>query len=307
MLFDEVAIEPKCIFQIGFDIYLRTLFGLDKGRVISQLPRDWVNEIRSELKKITDESLKIKISTLISSQSFINALYDGKRRWNTCQENDWLKNVEFCHNQKNLSAILNTSRNDTSVFFDLDNIDSYHSQSEKRVGHFELNGLNKLEIISEIEPFLAKNKCITLVNYSQTLLTNEKSSTLFKLLFDRWKSLGGISFKVIRSSRDRGRGKSGLEILEEEKPLLRKYLKDSGYSGSFQFIAVDDTVRENRLHDRYMIGSISGLELGIGLEMENQPWKIMLHSTYEKQKRRFMDKDIRDEFKKSFSYIYPER
>ena len=220
MLFDEVAIEPQCIFQIGFDVYLKTLFGLDRGRVISQLPRDWVNEIRSELKKITDESLKKKISLLLSSQSFINSLYDSNRKWSTGNQNDWLKSIEVSHNHKNFSAILNTSRFDSPVFFDLDNIDSYQSQSETRVGHFEVNGLNEPQIIREIEPFLSKNKCISLVNYSQTLLSKPKSELLFKSLFEKWIALGGRSFKVIRSARDTRRGIPGSEIFENEKVIL---------------------------------------------------------------------------------------
>jgi len=307
MLFDEVAIEPNCIFQPGFDIYLKTLFGLDRGRVVSQLPRDWVNKIRSELRLITDESLKKKISTLLSSQSFINSLYDANRVWSTSNESDWLKSIEVSHSHKNFSAIINKSKYDSPIFFDIDNIDSYISESEKRIGHFEVNGLNELQIINDIEPFLSKNKCITLVNYSQSLLSNPKSEFLFKSIFEKWISLGGRSFKVIRSARDTNRGIPGSEIFETEKGLLRKYLKKINFIGNFEFIAVEDFQIKNRLHERYLIGSLSGLELGIGLEIANQSWKIINKSTYEIQKRRFMDKDIRDEFEKYFSYVYPER
>ena len=133
MLFDEVAIEPKCLLQAGFDIYLKTLFGLDKGRIISKLPRNWVDQVRSEVENLTDEFLKKKLSTLLNSRSFIDSLYDANRKWSITNKEDWLKSIEIAHEHKKFSAILNTSKNDETIFFDLDKIDQYVEKSENRV------------------------------------------------------------------------------------------------------------------------------------------------------------------------------
>ena len=50
--------------------------------------------------------------------------------------------------------------------------------------------------------------------------------------------------------------------------------------------------------ERYLIGSVCGLELGYGLETSSKPqaWKLLRQAPYSSVKQTFMDRDIRDAY-----------
>jgi hypothetical protein len=67
-----------------------------------------------------------------------------------------------------------------------------------------------------------RNKSIVLENYSQTLLSSNKTRALFENIFFKWKSFGGIDFKVITSLH---RLKN--EVFQAECDLLKSFFKDN--------------------------------------------------------------------------------
>jgi hypothetical protein len=80
--------------------------------------------------------------------------------------------------------------------------------------------------------------------------------------------------------------------------LIRGSLRQSKFKGKFLFIAVDDS--RNRIHERYLLGSYCGLQLGYGLELGPKPqtWQLLNESSFRHHKKTYFDQDIRD--------LYPE-
>jgi hypothetical protein len=296
MLFHEVGVEPKAMLDLALEPYIRNAFGLNKGRLISRLPRDWLGEVRRQINQMPDSSQKMRIKNLINNQHFLNLIVDFDR---PNIQGPWLDAVLKEHQLAPFSFVVSADEHRPPDIFDVSHIHDLIDASDSEVGFTEVKSKNSQQLTNELSPFLRVNKSITLVNSSQSLVSRDSrasSAELFKEVFARWQKFGGIEFKVIVSI------KRVNFVSDCEK--LGQYLLKQGFKGAFKFIAVQDET--NRLHERYLLGPHSGIELGYGLETStrSQSWKILNKASFLNHKRRFMDLDIRDEYPEYEEFIY---
>ena len=294
MLFHEVGLEPKAILDLALEPYIRNAFGLDKGRLISRLPRDWLGEVRRQINQMPDGTQKMRIKNLINNQHFLNLIVDFDRP--NIQE-PWLDTVLKEHKLAPFGFVVSADQHCPPEVFDVSHIHEPIDASESVVGFTEVKSKNSNQLTNELSPFLRTNKSLVLVNYSQTLFSRASTAELFKDVFSRWQKFGGIEFKVIVSLARAANYRSDCQELGH-------YLLKRGFKGLFKFTAVQD--ERNKLHERYLLGPLSGVELGYGLETStrNQSWKILNKASFLNHKRRFMDLDIRDEYPEYEEFIY---
>jgi hypothetical protein len=218
-------------------------------------------------------------------------------RINICD--DWYADAIKENTTKPFHALITKEINSPPLSFDVNHLHDFIELSDTDVGYCQVKSKGVANLCEELTPFLRLNKSIVLENYSQTLLSSNKTRALFENIFFKWKSFGGIDFKVITSLH---RLKN--EVFQTECDLLKPFFKDNLFKGSFKFIAVDDQL--NKLHERYLLGPLSGIELGYGLETSTRDhsWKLINKAAFIDNKRRFLDADIRDEFPqyKEFSF-----
>jgi hypothetical protein len=295
MLYEEIGVEPQSMVDPDVGIYLRNSFGFDRGRLVSKFPRDWVDRVRQQINQLNDENLKIRLRTLINSQKFLNLLVDFDR---PNVQKEWLEDALEIHKANPFNAILTAHTNQPPLVYDAQHLQDLVEQSDARVGYMSVKGKKVDELVFELSPFLRLNKYIVLENYSQKLLSDKKSNELFSQIFALWQKFGGREFLVISSLRIRD------QSFDHECDLLEKFLTIKNYEGVFKYFALDDAA--NRLHERYLLGPLSGIELGYGLETSTRDhsWKILNHATHLDVKRRYMDADIRDEYPEYKEFIY---
>ncbi len=288
MLFHEIGVEPNSILDLNIEPHLKSSFGLSKGRLISKFPRNWLDEVRRNINQLPDGFHKIKMKNVINDHHFMNSIVDFDR---TYVSDDWYTNAIKENAIKPFNALITKDLNSPPLSFDVNHLNEFIDFSDIDVGYCQVKSKTVSELCAELEPFLRLNKAIVLENYSQTLLSSNKTKALFENIFFKWKTFGGIDFKVITSLH---RLKN--EVFEIESDLLKQFFKDSSFKGSFKFIAVDD--QKNKLHERYLLGPLSGIELGYGLETSTRDhsWKLINKASFINVKRRFLDADIRDEF-----------
>jgi hypothetical protein len=183
-------------------------------------------------------------------------------------------------------------------------IDEYIFTSETRIGSIDFSKIKSTAEFTELlSPFLKANKKFALVNKWQWLLTDTRRvSDWFKALMDDWISYGGIEATVIRSSNEQ----KGFdrERFDRESKMLNDYLIQRGYSGTFKYIAIDDS--QDELHARCLIGSLCGIQLDYGLEMtaKRHPWSLMNRATFNAEYKLYLERDVRDRYPSSVDFIY---
>ena len=303
MLYHEVAIEPAALMCDELQIYLRASFGLNHGRFVSALPRDWVNQVRRHANSLSDVNKKLRILNLLSKSEMSSMVIDLDRGG---VNKEWIRSVQEQEAIRSFDAIIASSHLSIPCYAP-EQVESYVVNSEIEIGHQEMTSKTTVqEVINGLRPFLLKNKCLTLVNAYQLLMTDRKSKYIFQELFSFWASHGGRDFTVICSRNH----EKVIAQFEEESALLRQFLDRRKFKGSFKYIAVDDS-SGSRLHERYLIGTLAGIELGYGLEMGTKPqsWKVLRAATHLEMKRKYMDRDVRDTYNTGLflDFVYPIR
>jgi len=299
MLYHEVGVDPKPETVMELGVFL-SAFGFHRGRLISRYPQDWSNKVRENLSHVPDQNIKLKISSLLSNQLFLNSIVDfGREKL----PGEWLESASRQHFIKPFNALINLERNDPPDFYSLSKIDNYINESEESIGELTITNTSVDSILSELKPFLRVNKKIVLENYGQTFLTQRKTENLFKNFFKLWSDLGGRDFTSIVSLT-----RLGDNVISAEIARLEIFLKELNYKGNFKLIAVNDD--SNRLHERYLLGPFGGIEMGYGLETTSQrdhTWKILNKATFIKMKSKFFDQDIRDIYLNHRTFFYSMR
>ena len=282
--------DPKLVSSETLQIYLRTCFGLDKGRFVSAFPKDWTNAVRRVANNNDDPYCKKRITSLLASPELSQSIVD-LRGGQTI--GSWKDLVCEAHKSRPFNAIVLDENLSEYPTYSVEDMGIYVSESDEEIGYVDISKESKPnEVVTTLAPFLIQNKRLTLVNAYQNLLADSKSRNLFKSLFSFWADRGGREFTVIRSRRQLDYAQ-----FKEESMLLEQFLRDRGFTGLFKYIAVDDA-QKDRLHERYLIGPFSGIEMGYGLEINNKPqrWKILLKAPHLAVRRTFMDLDVRDNF-----------
>lgn len=297
MLYEEIGVEPQSLLDPQLGSHLRNSFGFDKGRLVSRYPRDWIGEVRMQINQLNDENLRIRLKNLLNSAQFLNLLVDFDR---PNPRRGWLESALELHQEKPFNAILSASNNQPPLIYDVEHIQDLIDKSDENTGYLEVKSKKVPELVLELTPFLKLNKTLVLENYSQTLLTSEKTRPLFESVFRNWQRTGGMEFKLIVSKRLNQRN----NIFEQECKLLGKFLADTQFNGTFKYILIDD--ERNKLHERYFLGGISGIELGYGLETSSydHSWKVLNKATHSALKRKYLDADIRDEYPEYMTFMY---
>lgn len=231
MLFHEVAIEPGALECDELQIYLKASFGLNRGRFVSALPRDWINQVRRHANALGDENKKLRISNLLCKSEISSMVIDLDRGG---VNKEWIKSVQEQESIRAFDAIIASSPLPIP-FYTPEQVESYVVDSEIEIGHLKLTATTAVEVVIDgLRPFLLKNRCLTLVNAYQLLMTERKSKFLFQELFSYWAAHGGRDFTVICS---RNNEKVKLQF-EEEAVLLKKFLDRQKFKGSFKYIAL---------------------------------------------------------------------
>jgi hypothetical protein len=296
MLFHEIGVEPKSILELQFEPYLKSSFGLNKGLLISKFPRNWLDEVRQNINQLPDGIHKMKIKNLINNSHFMNLIVDFER---SNPSSDWYAEAVKENAIRPFNALITKDINSPPLSFDVNHLHDLVDLSDADVGYCQVKSKSVADLCSELTPFLKLNKSLVLESYSQTLLSSKKTKELFENIFFKWKKYGGVEFKVITSLP-----RLKIEVFENECNLLKIFFTNNPFKGSFKFISVDDSL--NKLHERYLLGPLSGIELGYGLETSTRDhsWKLINRASFINNKRRFLDADIRDEFPeyKEFSF-----
>jgi hypothetical protein len=285
MLFDEVAIDPECVCDDGVLEVLRHRFGWSHGRLISAVPTNWQESVRLIANRLPDGLQKSRIKAISGKLPLVEPATGA------ASKGPWMEIITELHQRHPLDGIIANEPPDEPRWFSPDRVDEYIDESEERVGHFEIAHQQPTEIVKTLTGFLRVNKRLVLVNPNQWFYQDRRSTVIFEEMFKKWIGLGGISMRVIRSMR------KDYHHWASECERLDTFLRKIKYKGDFTFIAVQDDAR--RLHERYLIGSVCGLELGYGLETGSKPqtWKLLRQASYINLKKAFLDQDIRDTYK----------
>lgn len=285
MLFEEVAINPECACEEMVLDALRHRFGWSQGRVVSAIPANWKERVLQIANTMPDGLKKTRIKEISSRLPLIPRGTVGNK------SNDaWLEVVADLHGRHPFAGIIDPGAPNQPNWYSPDRMDEYIDQSELRVGHFEVAYQKPADVVNGLSEFLRVNKRLVLVNSYQWFFQNRRTTDLFEQIMKAWIDQGGLSFRVIRSMR------KDHQYWSAECERLDIYLRRLRYKGDFTFISVQDDAQ--RLHERYLIGSICGLELGYGLEIGGKPqtWKLLRQSSYVQAKQAYMDRDIRDAY-----------
>ena len=284
MLFDEVAIQPECVCDELVLEALRHRFGWSQGRVVCAVPPDWTQRVRQLANTLPDGLTKSRIKDIGSRLPLVAP------HLSYTKQSSWREAVLDLHQRHPFDGVILREPPIEPGWYSPERIDDYLDTSEERIGHYELTRQNPPDIVKALYGFLHINKRLVLVNAYQWFFTAPRNTALFFTMMKTWTELGGVQFRVIRSRR-KDFARWGAEC-----ERLAALLREIHFKGQFSFIAVDDEA--DRLHERYLIGSICGLELGYGLEISSKPqsWKLLRQSSHAKLKQLYMDHDIRDAY-----------
>lgn len=296
-LFDEVAINPECLCDDGVLYALRHSFGWSQGRLVSAVPVNWSERVKQIANTLPDGLQKARIKDICSQLALIPLRMDTPKR------GPWLEVITELHRRQPFSGIIAHEPPNEPGWFSPDQMDDYIDQSEARVGHFEITHQSAAEIVRALTGFLRVNKRLVLVNAYQWFYQNRQSTELFEEMMKEWVKSGGVSFRIVRSKRQNEFDR----YWPSERDRLDAFLRSEKFKGEFMFIAVQDD--SQRLHERFLIGSVCGLELGYGLETSSKPqaWKLLRQSSYSRVKQTFMDQDIRDAYADQVTWRFAEQ
>jgi hypothetical protein len=290
MLFDEVAIDPSCVIDLEVLSILRSNFGWNEGRVISELPSGWRHQVNSYTNELPDGYEKSIIKDYIQKLNFPLLPFPKK----IIKFESWVELAEEASKVKYFAALISKSPSRSKCWFKPQEFPDYIDESKERLGHIDVHRLSVNELVDTLDIFLKINKRLVLINADQRLF-NRVSTDLFKALFKRWSSYGGIEFKVIRSMRNN----HGIDTFwKQECTSIEIFLQDIKYKGKFLLVAIDDE-NDRLLHERYLIGTVCGLQLGYGLEISEKPqsWDMINKAAFIKHQDKFLKLDIRDNYK----------
>lgn len=292
MLFDEVAIQPECVCDAAVLEVLRHRFGWAQGRVVCAVPTDWKQRVRQLANTLPDGLTKAQIKDIGSRLPLIapHGAYP--------QQTLWREAVADLHRRHPFDGIIVREPMAEPGWYSPEQVDDYLDASEDRVGHYDLANQNEAAIVAALGGFLSVNKRLVLVNAYQWFFQKRATESLFRAMLKTWAEQGGVNFRVIRSLR------TDFQPWDGECRRLDALLREIRFKGQFSFVAVEDDAR--RLHERYLIGSIYGLELGYGLETGSKPqtWKLLRQSSYRQRKQEFMDRDIRDAYPRHETWTF---
>ncbi len=301
MLFEKVAIEPDLLSSDELVYLLHHNFGWFDGRFVADLPKNWIDLSRKIMHTLPDGIKKKKLESLLQIQRLPTC------RLNTNLNNyaSWLDLIDSAKNNNEIPIVLCRNPRQEKGWFGEADLDKYLEDSKKRVGSLDIRGMKADQVITALDIFLEANKQIALINPDQWLLAQTfDNRELFKKMFSRWHTYGGVRFLVIRSKRS-NREAEVLDRWDREINDLQKYLSNIGYVKDFKIIAVNDDA--DRLHDRYLLGNRFGLKLGYGLEIshtKSHPWTMMQQSEYVAQQRQFLQLDIRDKYPDHTCWVF---
>lgn len=305
LLFEEVAIDPECLALNEVIDGVHYKFGIGYGRCISAFPSDWRNKALQVVNKIEDEYLKKRAKTLLGKPEILSSIILSERKFHV--NSSWKNEVIDISLTKPFDAVIAGGELPVENSYLPGAIDDYISTSEARIGSIDFSQIKSTtEFTKLLSPFLKTNKKFALVNKWQWLLTDTRRvSDWFKALMDYWISYGGIDATVIRSSNEQ-KGFDG-ERFDRESKLLSDYLNQRGYSGSFKYIAIDDS--RDELHARCLLGSLCGIHLDFGLEMtpKRHPWSLMNKATFNSEYKLYLEGDVRDRYPSSVDFVYKPR
>jgi hypothetical protein len=240
---------------------------------------------------LPDGHFKSQIKSVIN-----NNLPIIERDLKDAPSNDWKTLIEYTSKKRPYQAVVFSSHFDLQNRYHPDEFSDFIKNPQTDVGFYNLQNKKLTDVLDQLDPFLRINKRLVLINAYQMFFEKPDTRELFKALIIKWQLYGGIEFKVIRSKRtDVGFEK---EKFENEFSKIESFLRQSKFKGKFLFIAVDDS--RNRIHERYLLGSYCGLQLGYGLELGPKPqtWQLLNESSFRHHKKTYFDQDIRD--------LYPE-
>jgi hypothetical protein len=302
VLFDEVAIDPNCLTDENLLDVIRYKFGLGLGRCISEFPTDWKSKALEAANKIDDELLKKKIKLVIRRCIDSNSFIRSDRVYQ--RGADWFHQISESSKVKPFRAVISNEKLEFENSYLTSDVDNYLTETSKHVGGIDF-ALVKTddEFIDLLKPFLLKNKCFTLVNKTQWLLTDvHRVERWFKVLMAYWVKNGGREATIIRSTNEEKGFREHRWLRERE--LLDLYLAHIGYKGIFKYIAVDDSRYE--LHKRSLLGNFCGIGLDFGLEMtlKRHPWWLMNPAEFFQEQRLFVDQDVRDTYPAFLEYRF---
>jgi hypothetical protein len=80
------------------------------------------------------------------------------------------------------------------VLFDVNHLHDFIELSDTDVGYCQVKSKGVANLCEELTPFLRLNKSIVLENYSQTLLSSNKTRALFENIFFKWKKITFLIF-----------------------------------------------------------------------------------------------------------------
>ena len=296
MLFEEVAINPECACEEMVLDALRHRFGWSQGRLVSAIPENWKERVLQIANTMPDGLRKTRIKDISSRLPLIPRGKESGKPKGT-----WLDVVADLHSRHPFDGIIDPAAPNQPNWFSPDRMDDYIDESEMRVGHFEVAYQKPGDVVNGLSGFLRVNKRMVLVNAYQWFFQNRQTTDLFEHIMKAWIDHGGRSFRVVRSLRIDN------QYWSSECERLGVFLRRLNYKGDFTFIAIQDDAQ--RLHERYLIGSLCGLELGYGLEIGGKPqtWKLLRQSSYIRVKQAFMDRDIRDAYPEHETWRFSSR
>ncbi len=305
LLFEEVAIDPECLALSNVIDGVHYKFGISYGRCISAFPNDWRNKALQIANTIEDDYLKKRAKSLLAKPEILSSIILSGRKFHV--NSNWINEVINVSSEQPFDAVIARGYVPVHNSYVPTDIDDYLLHSESRTGSIDFSKIKSTtEFIKLLTPFLRTNKKFALVNKWQWLLTDTRRvSDWFKALMDHWIAFGGVDATVIRSSNElKGFDR---ERFDREAKLLNDYLCQRGYSGSFKYIAVDDS--QNELHARCLLGSLCGIHLDFGLEMtpKRHPWSLMNKATFNGEYKLYLESDVRDRYSSSVDFIYKSK
>ena len=277
---------------IEFDKKRKTKANLNMKRLLKKDDAISIPELTQEIQKIKNQAVHI------SSKDFeiTKILFDVLK---VPYFQAPLEAETMCSDiciRKQVDAVISEGELPVENSYSPGAIDDYLSFSESRTGNIDFSKIKStVEFIKLLSPFLRANKKFSLVNKWQWLLTDTRRvSDWFKAMMDYWISCGGLDATIIRSSNEQ----KGFdqERFDREGKLLDDYLFQRGYSGSFKYIAIDDS--QSELHARCLLGSLCGIHLDFGLEMtpKRHPWSLMNRATFNAEYKLYLEGDVRDRY-----------
>ncbi len=301
-LFQEVALDPFCLQAPLILEGVNFKFGMTSGRYISAFPNDWKNKALQIINSLEDELYKKRAKAVLSKPDVLNCIITSDRKYRL--DSEWIAEVIEASSAKPFGAIISNKIVPLENSYIHDEFDDYIMNSDGEVGSINFTDIKSTDdFLKNISPFLKTNKKIALINKWQWLLTdNKRVADWFVTLMDFWIKCGGVEATVIRSANER----KGFdhERFKKEGKLLDQYLSRKNFSGTFKYIAIDDS--QNELHARALIGNVCGIHLDFGLEMttKRHPWSLMNKASFQTEYHLYLENDIRNQYPNNLSYVF---